>query len=86
MSPRTVRNFWIAAKIDGRRSTLSGGPRGKDGGLCLTLYQRCRGSVAPSLSISCLSRNDGVLQIEIVPLLPLDSGSKRTLLRLKTKR
>ena len=52
---RTVRNFWLEATIDGRRTRLVGGPRAKDGGMSLTLYQRSGGSVACALEISCLS-------------------------------
>ena len=31
--PRAVRNFWLSAEVDGRRSLVTGGPRGKDGGI-----------------------------------------------------
>ena len=43
--PRCVRNFWLDALIDGRRSRLASGPRSKDGGFILDIYMRDRGSV-----------------------------------------
>ena len=41
--PRVVRNFWLEADVDGRVSTVAGGPRGKDGGITLRIYQRSGG-------------------------------------------
>lgn len=52
--PRIVRNFWVAGDVDGRRSPLSGGPQGRDGGLSLMLYQRTEGQVAASLRSALL--------------------------------
>ena len=86
MCPRTVRNFWLSARIEGRKSRLVGGPRGKDGGMSLTLYQRSEGSVAPALEILCSSRSDGALLVEVVPLLPLEIRTKCPVLRIKTRR
>lgn len=43
--PRCVRNFWLDAQIDGRRSRFASGPRPKDGGFTLDIYMRDRGSV-----------------------------------------
>lgn len=69
-SPRRVRNFWLRARVDGRRSALVGGPRAKDGGMSLTLYQRRGGSVAAAVEVSCFAGADGTLRLEIEPLLP----------------
>lgn len=49
--PRNVRNFWINAVIDGRRSPLVGGPRAKDGGFDLEIKQRHAGQVVPALTV-----------------------------------
>ncbi|MFA5398285.1 MAG: hypothetical protein WC346_19895 [Methanogenium sp.] len=49
--PRNVRNFWLEASIDGRESSLSGGPRGKEGGFCLDIYIREMGTVKKALGI-----------------------------------
>lgn len=81
--PRSVRNFWLEAAIDGRRSRLSGGPRAKDGGMSLTLYQRSGGSVACAMEIFCLSVESGLLVVEVVPLLP---ETRQPVLRIETKR
>lgn len=48
-----LRNFWIDASIDGRRSEISGGPRAKDGGLGVTIYQRDKGSKVTAVCVSC---------------------------------
>lgn len=44
--PRCVRNFWLDARIDGRRSRFASGPRSKDGGFTLDIYLRERGDIA----------------------------------------
>lgn len=43
--PRTVRNFWVEASIDGRSSILSGGPKSKGGGFDLDISVRNDGGV-----------------------------------------
>ena len=85
-NPRTVRNFWIDADIDGRRNLLAGGPKGKEGGMSLTLYQRSQGSVVAALTLSCLCGSGGELSVEVVPLLPLEAMTDSQGLRIKTKR
>jgi hypothetical protein len=46
--PRCVRNFWLDADIDGRRSRFASGPRTRDGGFRLDIYTRERGAIGPS--------------------------------------
>jgi hypothetical protein len=53
-----VRNFWIDADIEGRQTILSGGPRAKDGGMEVTLYQRNDGSIEKVLRIVCRACGD----------------------------
>lgn len=48
-----VRNFWIDADIDGRQTMLSGGPRSKDGGMGVTVYQRNEGCIERAVTVSC---------------------------------
>lgn len=84
--PRIVRNFWVAGDVDGRRSPLSGGPRGRDGGLSLTLYQRTKGQVAASLRVHCCASRDGTLSLEVEPLLPFRLARRDKKLRIETKR
>ena len=38
-----MRNFWIEANIDGRKTKLMGGPRSKTGGLRLQIRMRDSG-------------------------------------------
>ena len=39
-----LRNFWIEAQIDGRKTALTGGPVSKEGGFVLDIRQRDKGS------------------------------------------
>lgn len=52
-----VRNFWIDADIDGRVTELCGGPKSKEGGMNVTLYQRDRVAITVALSITCEEEN-----------------------------
>ena len=57
-----VRNFWVEADIDGRQTMLSGGPRSKDGGMDVTVYQRDEGQIKTAVEIKCfISRKTGKL-------------------------
>jgi hypothetical protein len=38
-----MRNFWIEGDVDGRRTSLTGGPQSAGGGFSLTVYQRDEG-------------------------------------------
>jgi hypothetical protein len=64
-SPQTVRNFWLQASIDGREGRLEGGPRARDGGLAMTLFQRHGGEVAKALEIACSVTSTGFLQLHL---------------------
>jgi len=62
--PRNVRNFWIAANIDGRQSNLSGGPKSKDGGFSMSIQIRDDGDVLDALHIrGYRSGNDIILTV-----------------------
>jgi hypothetical protein len=50
------RNFWISATIDGRQSTLRGGP--KDGGFALDIYQLSKGQITNPIYITGEVRGD----------------------------
>lgn len=54
----SVRNFWIDAEIDGRKTDLSGGPRSKDGGMRITIFQREEGAISKALVINCTAQED----------------------------
>jgi hypothetical protein len=85
-SPRVVRNFWISGEVDGRRSRVSGGPRARDGGLCLTVYQRDRGRIETSLKVACFACPDGTLRIEVEPVLPCTFAEADGTIQIETKR
>ena len=59
-----VRNFYVEANIDGRETTLGGGPRNKMGEMTVRLYQRDEGEITDALLIECRER-DGVLITEV---------------------
>jgi hypothetical protein len=60
---RNVRNFWIEASVDGRASEVATGPRAKDGGIDLTIYQRDAGSISTALRIRGRAAPDGTLTL-----------------------
>jgi hypothetical protein len=84
--PRVVRNFWLEADVDGRISTVAGGPRGKDGGITLRIYQRSGGEVKTALRIECHACRDGTLRLDAKPALPHRLDRKAGTLRIETKR
>lgn len=70
-----VRNFWIDAEIDGRRTRLTGGPVSKDGGFSLTVYIRDNGGIEKAVRLDARAFEDGELMLDVVPnpdLLPKD--------------
>ena len=56
-----VRNFWVEADIDGYNSTPAGGPRRKDGGMDITVYQREDGGIKTAVRIFCRSRDEKLI-------------------------
>lgn len=59
-----VRNFYVEANIDGRQTTLGGGPKSKTGEMTVRLYQRDEGVITDALLIECKER-DGKLITEV---------------------
>jgi len=64
---RNVRNFWLSADIDGRSTMLDGGPRSKDGGFDLDIYQRANGSSEKALSVTGRAYPNGQVILRIFP-------------------
>jgi hypothetical protein len=62
-----VRNFYIDADIDGRRTGLSGGPASKTGGLSATILVRHAGSILRAVQIRAHARADGTLTLTVTP-------------------
>ena len=56
-----VRNFWVEVEIDGRKTKLEGGPKPKEGGLKIRLYQRDYGEVTLAGYIECEATPEGTL-------------------------
>ena len=48
-----VRNFYIDARIDGRKTDLSGGPASKNGGMEIVITQRQNGRIVTAFEIHC---------------------------------
>ena len=46
-----MRNFWIEAEIDGKKTKLASGPRAKDGGFELTVKVRSNGESLRAVEI-----------------------------------
>jgi len=64
-----MRNFWIDGRIDGRKTSLAGGPRRKDGGFYLKVYQKKEGTSVLAVTITgdCCGDNTLILRIEPEP-------------------
>ena len=63
--PVNVRNFWFDAYVDGRATTLSSGPQGKEGGLSVTFSQRDHGRVRSVLTVRGEVAADGRLVLSV---------------------
>lgn len=60
-----VRNFWVDANIDGRKTMLSGGPTSKEGGMCVVIKQRSNGGIVKAAVVHCYEEG-GSLVTDIV--------------------
>lgn len=61
--PRQVRNFWIDAEIDGQKTTLSGGPKGRTGGIEVLIKMRDQGRIDCPIRIVGHAHEDGRLDL-----------------------
>lgn len=61
--PRNVRNFWIELDVDGSKTAIGSGPRGKDGGFQLTIRQRDNGSIVKALDVRGFVDTNGNLRL-----------------------
>lgn len=60
-----IRNFYLNADIDGRKTRLTGGPSSKDGGMALTVTQRRNGEIVKAYSIESYVTKDGRLKTTV---------------------
>lgn len=56
-----VRNFWVEADVDGYQTMVSGGPRRKDGGMDVTIYQRDDGGIKTAVRIFCRANGENLV-------------------------
>jgi len=63
--PRNVRNFWVNLEVDGRRTEIATGPRRRDGGFTLTVYQRDDGGIMRPLYVHGHAHDDGRLVLTV---------------------
>ena len=56
-----VRNFYVEANIDGRETTLGGGPRNKQGDMSVRIYQRDEGAITEVLMIDRDERDGNLI-------------------------
>ena len=60
-----MRNFYMKAKVDGRKTPLTGGPRNKDGAMFITLYQKEKGESVEILKVVSSVLPNGKLRTAI---------------------
>ena len=48
-----MRNFWCKANVDGRKSLLSFGPRGKEAGMGISIFAKSNGESFSCVHIDC---------------------------------
>lgn len=60
-----IQNFWIEVKIDGKKEILKGGPKSKDNGFSLSIFQRQDGRVIKVITITGLAFEDETLETNI---------------------
>jgi hypothetical protein len=80
-----VRNFYLEADVEGRKTKLRGGPARKDGSMTVTLTQRDEGSIKDTVEIICLTRADGTLMTTVHQIGP-KPGERRLLTTILTRR
>lgn len=62
---KVTRNFWTDIDIDGRRTSLSGGPASADGGFQQVVYMRAAGSTAEIALTVQGQATDGELRLTV---------------------
>lgn len=68
-----VRNFYLKAKIDGRKTELKGGPARKDGGFYQTLYIRNAGEIEDIIHTEGYVTEEG--KLKIIVAIKEDNGN-----------
>jgi hypothetical protein len=79
--PVNVRNFWIEVEVDGKKTKVATGPRAKDGGFMMNVFQRNNGGVVRAGKLQGFAHSDGRLV-----LAWWDSGSNEERTLFETER
>ena len=56
-----MRNWWAEAHVDGRKSLVTFGPKRKDGGFLMNIYQRSEGESFLACKIEASSIEDTLI-------------------------
>jgi len=62
---RNLRNFWLSAHVDGRKTSIGSGPRAKDGGFTLQISMRENGERIAPIRIVGRVTEEGALVLEV---------------------
>lgn len=86
MAPRNVRNFFIEAEVDGRKTKAATGPASKDGGFRMTIYIRKDGAISNEAVVirGDVIRETGALLLTAFQYIP--DGERRTITLARGKR
>ena len=69
-SPKTKKNFYLNAEIDGRQTNVSAGPKDKDGGMFCRFYMLDKGEVVEAFRVVGTTHDpEGNLTYNIVFLI-----------------
>lgn len=60
-----VRNFYVEADIDGRQTTLGGGPASKTGEMTVHIHQRDDGGIVSDVVKVLCREHNGILTTEV---------------------
>jgi len=80
-----MRNFYLEADIDGRKTNLTGGPSSKDGGFSLDIFMRSENKSEKVLNIAGTSINDD-LYLTVKDIEPANKDTRRYIFTIATKR
>jgi hypothetical protein len=69
-----VRNFYVAADIDGRHTELTGGPASKLGGFSLLITVRHDGGIVKALRVCGFATESGALTLNCYKLAEGEYG------------
>ncbi len=81
-----VRNFWIDGYIDGRQTVLSGGPKNKEGGMAVNIFQRDEGGIEEAVCIRCGEINGRLVTTVTAKVPCLEGYEMKEVARYVTKR